>query len=153
VGARLQAEVRFKARWRVGVRGDATGVPGEFDQGKLETVRAILGQLGVAYDAWTMPGGITIGPALGIGAEIPVEKSSTGHEVGLPRRMTAGLGLRASGPGWWAYAVAGSNQGLPKPAVTVTWQVALSDRVASVGEVAACPGSWTAKTGIAVRWK
>ncbi len=153
VGARLQAEVRFASRWRVGVRGDATGVPGEFNSGDIKTVRAVLGQMAVAYDAFVLPGVVSLGPAVGFGGEVTTEKGEDGVSVGLPRRMTYGAGLRASGAGWWAYAVVGSNQALPRVAVTTTWQVALSDRVASVGEVAACPGHWTAKTGIAVRWK
>lgn len=152
VGARLQAEVRLK-RWRWAVQGDATGVPGEYDQGNVETVRAVTGYVAGAYDLWLLPNDVTFGPAFGAGGDVIIEKNDAGTTAGLPKKLTAGLGARASGKGWWTYVIVGQNQALRGVAATMAWQVKLSDRTASIGNVTAGSTEWVAKTGIAVRWK
>jgi hypothetical protein len=153
VGARMQAEVRLK-RWRWAVQGDATGVPGEYEQGNAETVRALTGYMAGAYDLWRFPGDINFGPAFGVGGDLIIEKNDAGETANLPKRITAGVGVRTSGHGWWVYAIVGQNQAMPGVCGTAAWQVAINDRVASIGNVSvAASGTWTAKTGVAVRWK
>jgi len=153
VGGRLQAEARWH-RWRWAVRGDATGVPGEYEPGKLETVRAAEVHVASAYDALRLPGLATLGPAVAVGAAVALERNDAGTTAHLPNALTAGLGLRASWPGGWGYVVGGLNQAFRGFAVTGTWQIAVSDRVASIGTVAvAAGGVWTATTGVGVRWK
>jgi hypothetical protein len=152
VGARLQAEVRLK-RWRWAVQGDATGVPGEYDQGNIETVRVATGYVAGAYDLWQLPGDVNFGPAFGAGGDVVIEKNAEGVTAGLPKRLTAGLGARASGKGWWTYVIVGQNQALRGVAMTTAWQVKLNDRTASIGNVTVGSTEWVAKTGIAVRWK
>ena len=152
VGARLQAELRH-ARWRWAVRGDATGIPGEYKTGEWETVRSLEGHAAAAYDALRLPGGVTLGPAAGIGAAIAIERDDAGFKAEMPKGITAGLGARASWPGGWVYVVAGQHQALRGVAAIATWQVAMSDRVASVGLAAVGSKDWTATIGLGVRWK
>ncbi len=153
VGGRLQAEVRWR-RWRWAARGDATGVPGEYEPGKLETVRDAEAHFATAYDALTLPGVATIGPAIAVGGAVALEQNADGITAKLPNTLTAGLGLRASWPRGWLYAVAGLNQSLKGFSVTGTWQIAVSARVASIGTVAVgASDSWLATTGIGVRFK
>lgn len=153
VGARLQAEARWQ-RWRWAARGDATGVPGEYEPGKLETVRAAEIHVASAYDALRLPGLATLGPAVAVGAAVALERNDAGMTATLPNALTAGLGFRASWPGGWGYLIGGVNQAFRGFAVTATWQIAVSDRVASIGTVAvAAGGAWTATTGVGVRWR
>lgn len=153
VGARLQAELRH-ARWRWAVRGDATGIPGEYQQGKWETVRSFEGHAAAAWDALRLPGGVMLGPAAGVGAAVIVERSeATGAKPQLPKGLTAGLGGRASWPGGWIYAVAGQHQALRGFAGTAMWEVHINDRVASVGTAAVGSQDWTMTTGIGVRFR
>ncbi len=152
VGGRLQAEVRWH-RWRWAARGDATGIPGEYQQGKWETVRSVEAHVASAYDALRLPGGVSLGPAVAVGAAVGIEEDDEGRRAQMPKRLTAGLGARASGPGWWAYAVVGQYQALHGFAAVVTWQVAVSGRVANIGTAAVGSRTWTATTGVAVRWR
>lgn len=153
VGGRLQAELRWR-RWRWAVRGDATGTPGEYEPGKPETVRAAEVHLASAWDALRIPDVATVGPAVAVGAAVALEQNEAGVTPTLPNRLTAGLGLRASWPRGWLYAVAGVNEAIKGFAVTGTWQIAVSDRVASIGTVAVGGnGAWVGTTGVGVRWK
>jgi hypothetical protein len=152
VGARLQAEVRYRG-WRWAARGDATGIPGEYREGDWQTVRSIEVHAASAYDAVRLPGGLTVGPAVAIGAAVALEHNAVGVAPKLPKSLTAGLGVRASWPGGWLYAVAGQNQALRGVAGTCVWQIRVSDRVANVGSLAVGPGAYTGTFGAAVRFK
>jgi hypothetical protein len=152
VGARLQAELRA-GRWRWAARGDASGIPGEYSAGKWETVRSVEAHLATAYDALRLPGGVTLGPAIGAGAAVAIEESEAGKRPRLLKRVTAGIGARASWPGGWVYVVAGQHQALRGVAAVATWQVRVSDHVASVGLAAVGSQDWTSTTAIAVRFK
>lgn len=152
VGARLQAEVRWH-RWRWAARGDATGIPGEYHQDDWQTVRSVEAHAATAYDALRLPGGVVLGPAVGLGAAVTVERDENGLRATLPKALTAGIGGRASWPGGWAFVVVGQNQALRGVAVTGTWHVAMSERVASVGLVAVGSRDYTATIGVGVRWK
>jgi hypothetical protein len=152
VGGRLQAELRA-GRWRWAARGDATGIPGEYERGDWETVRSAEFHVATAYDALRLPGGVTLGPAVGAGAAVGIEQDEAGRRAEMPKRLTAGLGARVSWPGGWVYVVAGQNQALRGVAATATWQVNVSDRVASVGLAAVGSRTWTATTGVAVRFR
>jgi len=54
---RLQAELRWAGRWRVALRGDATGIPGTYEAGRWQTVRSFEVHGAGAYDALRIPGG------------------------------------------------------------------------------------------------
>lgn len=152
VGGRLQAELR-SGRWRWAARGDASGIPGEYSAGEWETVRSVEAHVATAYDALRLPGGVTLGPAVGVGAAVGIEQDEAGKRAEMPKRLTAGLGARVSWPGGWVYVIAGQNQALRGVAATATWQVKVSDRVANVGLAAVGSRTWTATTGVAVRFR
>jgi hypothetical protein len=152
VGGRLQAEVRYHG-WRYAARGDATGIPGEYVQGDWQTVRSIEVHVASAYDALRLPGRVVLGPAAAIGGAVALEHNDAGVAPTLPKRITAGVGFRASWPGGWIYGVAGQNQALRGVAGTFVWQVAINDRVATIGSLAVGPGAYTGTFGAAVRFK
>lgn len=150
VGGRWQAEIRRKG-WRWAVRADATGVPGEYRADQWETVRAAELTLASAYDLAHLPGGVTVGPASAIGAAVALEHGPDGARPKTPKSLTAGLGLRAAWPNGWAYLVVGQHQSLRGVAAIWSWQVALSDHVATIGTAACGSRDWLATTGVAVR--
>jgi hypothetical protein len=152
VGGRIQAEVRYHS-WRWSVRGDSTGIPGEYQQGKLETVRSIEVHAAASYDALRLPGGALIGPAIGLGAAVGLDQDKAGERADMPKRFTAGIGLRVSSPQGWCYAVVGQHQALRGIAAVLVWQIKGSDRVASVGSFAVGSRTWVATTGAAVRFR
>lgn len=152
VGGRLQAEIRH-ARWRFAGRGDATGIPGEYQQDHPETVRSVEAHVATSWDALRLPAGVTLGPAIGLGAALTIEHDATGARPVLPKAYTAGVGFRAAAPGFWLIAVIGQNQALHGVAATATWQIAVSDRVANVGSLAIGPKAYSATFGVGVRFK
>jgi len=150
-GSRLQAEAHWK-RWRFAGRADATGLPGTYEHGKLETVAAIEAHLAASWDALVLPDRATIGPAVAVGTGTPVE-SQEGVKIETPKRLTAGVGVRVSWPKGWAYGVVGQHQSLRGVAAVVTWQIKAGDRMANIGTVAiAAGGHYVATIGIAVRF-
>lgn len=152
VGGRLQAEIRWH-RWRWAARVDSTGIPGEYQERKLETIRSVEVHAAAAWGPICPAGAVSIGPAVGIGAAVETETDAAGQRAWMPKRFTGGIGARASGPGWWAYVVVGQNQALRGVAVTAVWQIAVNDRLATVGTAAVGSRTWTATTGVAVRFK
>jgi len=152
VGGRVQAEVRWH-RWRWAARGDATGIPGTYQAGDWRTVRSVEGHVASAFDVLRLPGGVTFGPAAGFGAAVTLEEGLLGAKPTLPKRVTAGLGFRASWPGGFLWAVAGQHQALRGVAGVAVWQVRLSDHVANVGRFAVGANNWTSTIGVAVRLK
>lgn len=152
IGGRLQAEVRWHS-WRWSARGDTTGIPGQYQNGKIETVRSLEGHIASSYDAIHLPGSITLGPAVGLGAAVSIDTGPDGNRAVMPKKLTAGIGLRVSSPQGWAYAVVGQHQALRGWAATIVWQIRGSDRVATVGSFAVGSRTWTASTGAAVRFR
>ncbi len=150
-GARIQAEVRYK-RWRAGLRGDATGLPGEFERDKPETFKAVEIYLAGAYDAVSIPELLTAGPAGIVGAGVSLE-TKEGEKPTMPKALTFGLGARVSWSGGWAIGVVGQHQALRGVAAMVAWQTKISDRVSNIGTVAVGSRAYLATIGVGVRFK
>lgn len=150
-GGRVQALMGV-GRWGFALRGDASGLPGEFETGKLETFRSLEAHLGVHRNL-AAGAGAQIGAAIGAGLAVSLERGEDGLPPKTPNNFSYGAGLRAAGKGWWLYLMAGQHQALPGFACIGTYQVKISDRVAAVGTFAyGAQQRYIAQLGMAARW-
>lgn len=150
-GGRIQA-LLGNGRWGYAIRGDFSGLPGEFEVDKLQTFRTLEAHLGVHRNVAASQG-VQIGVAVGAGLAVSLERGPDGLPPTTPNNFSYGAGLRAAGKGWWFYLMGGQHQALPGFAAIGTYQVRLSDRTAAVGTFAyGAQQRYIAQLGMAVRW-
>lgn len=150
-GGRVQGMLGA-GRWGIALRGDFSGLPGEFAVDKIQTFRTIEAHLGVHRNLAAL-NGVQVGVAVGAGLAVSLEAGDDGLPPKTPNNFTAGAGLRAAGKGWWVYMMFGQHQALPGFAAVGTYQVKISDRTAAVGTFAyGAQQRYIAQLGIAVRW-
>jgi hypothetical protein len=150
-GGRVQAMLGV-GRWGFAVRGDASGLPGEFEASKIQTFRTLEGHLGVHRNVAAAQG-VQVGIAVGVGLAVSLEQGEDGLPPKTPNNFSAGAGLRAAGKGWWIYLMGGQHQALPGFAAIGTYQVKMSERTAMVGTFAyGAQQRYIAQLGVAVRW-
>lgn len=150
-GGRVQGMLGA-GRWGIAIRGDFSGLPGEFAVDKIQTFRTIEAHLGVHRNLAAV-NGVQVGVAAGVGLAVSLEAGDDGLPPKTPNNYTAGVGARAAGKGWWVYLMFGQHQALPGFAAVGTYQVKISDRTAAVGTFAyGAQQRYIAQLGIAVRW-
>lgn len=156
VGGRLNALVGF-GHYGLGVRAETIGLPGSFDRNKPETFQAAALYVAIHRNVLAVDGGpgsgwlqVGVGAVGGLAVPLVFQNGVAPSLVGAP--FTAGVGVRASAPGWWMYGIVGRYQGLKGPALMLTAHVRMSDRMAWVGDFAVGGGpTYVATLGVAVR--
>jgi len=139
-------------KWGFAVRGDASGMPGEFSTEKFQTFRTLEAHLGIHYNVAASQG-VQVGAAVGTGLAVSLEQGEDGLPPKTPNNFSYGAGLRIAGNGWWAYLMGGQYQALPGFSAIGTYQIKMSDRTAMVGTFAyGAQQRYVAQLGIAVRW-
>jgi hypothetical protein len=150
-GGRVQGMLGV-GRWGFALRGDASGMPGEFAVDKIQTFRTIEANIGVHRNLAAAQG-IQVGAAIGAGLAVSLEQGEDGLPPKTPNNFSYGVGGRAAGKGWWVYLMVGQHQALPGFSAICTYQVKISDRTAAVGTMAyGAQQRYIAQLGIAVRW-
>lgn len=148
-GARLEAQLGL-GHIGLALRADTTGLAGTFKAGKIETFRAIEVYLACGWHAVSPVPGLVLGPVAATGVGISLELQD-GAKPLMPKRASAGLGLRVSWPKGWAYALVGQHQSLRGLAVIATWHLDITDHLAEIGTAACGAQACLATTGVAVR--
>lgn len=150
-GGRVQAMLGA-GRWGLAIRGDASGLPGEFAVDKIQTFRTLEVHLGIHRNL-AATNGVQIGVAVGAGLAVSLEQGEDGLPPKTANPASYGAGLRVAGKGWWVYVMGGQYQALPGFSAISTYQVKMSDRTAMVGTFAyGAQQKYVAQMGVAVRW-
>lgn len=157
-GAYVQGEI---GHGRFGFSGQAqwSGLPGEFDQGKLETVRAASGYVAVSYNVARLPLKMTLAPIAVFGAAVTVE-SKESLEVVLPRAFTVGGGLRIANETMSLAGYVGQHHSLHGLAGGARWSIRIGGAAAwkvgeirNIGIVACDKATCITETAVAVSFK
>ncbi len=133
-GARVNAQLGA-GRWGFTTRVEYSGLPSEFDAGRIETVRAAVGYLSARYNVARVAGKVTLAPIAILGAAATLE-TKDGLRAQLSRRVTVAGGLSVSGDSWTVRPLVGQHHSFPGLALGAAWDVHVAGSPrGAVGEI------------------